>query len=747
MTAATANTDYVTPSGSISGNAGSATKLADFNIGNADLNTLKGATYWNRIGYSGGGNSCANKPANVNAFGLLIFRAAAGWTFQMLFRQDNNYVYARRGDDANGWQAWYQIYPTTNISGNAGTATKLKTARTFPAVNLAGTGTASFDGSADPTAVGVSGTLPVSHGGTGAATASAALTALGGVPTTRKVNGKALSADVTLGAGDIKFTDGQTFQQKLDAGTLKGDKGDKGNAGSQGAAGPNTVSTSTGTNITGLLKGNGSKVAAAVANKDYLAVDSPSFTGNLTGKTSCSDADVNTTLETMNLPSDNGLSVSTLSVAANGKNGTAKASSSVGLAIMAGGGMGRTAITVVGDNGTAASKSTLIIDTTAGSDPEIGVQNGTSNTKYLKLGAKSDGVLLNGLSAPVSDTDAATKKYVDSSYVRAGQVSGSEAGVCATAEGNQTTASGYSAHAEGEQTTADGAGPSHAEGYLTTATASGPFIAAHAEGNRTIATGGFSHAEGLGTKASADASHAGGRYTIASANSQTAIGKYNVEEKSEANALFIIGNGTSDTARSNALRVTGSGAVYAKAAYNSSGADYAEMFEWQDGNPDGEDRVGLFAVLDGEKIRLAEAGDEDILGVISGEPSVTGDMYGDQWKGMYLTDVYGRAVWETVTVPAVTDGNGGVIVPEHEETRLKLNPDYDPSKPYVSRAERREWDCVGLLGKLVMRDDGTAVVNGYVGPGAGGVATRSEAKTAFRVMARLDETHIRVLIR
>lgn len=170
------------------GTAAAATKLADFNINNADLNTLKGSAYWNRIGYAVGGNSCANKPTGVNAFGLLIFRAAQGWTFQLLFRQDTNYVYARRGDDANGWQAWYQIYPAsvTNITGNAGTADKLKTARTFPAVNLAGTATASFDGSADPTALGVSGTLPIAHGGTGATSAAAALTNLGGLSATPK---------------------------------------------------------------------------------------------------------------------------------------------------------------------------------------------------------------------------------------------------------------------------------------------------------------------------------------------------------------------------------------------------------------------------------------------------------------------------------------------------------------------------------------------------------------------------------
>lgn len=53
----------------------------------------------------------------------------------------------------------------TSVSGNAGTATKLATARTIR-TNLASTSTASFDGSANVTP-GVTGTLAIGNGGTG----------------------------------------------------------------------------------------------------------------------------------------------------------------------------------------------------------------------------------------------------------------------------------------------------------------------------------------------------------------------------------------------------------------------------------------------------------------------------------------------------------------------------------------------------------------------------------------------------
>ena len=51
-----------------------------------------------------------------------------------------------------------------------------------------------------------------------------------------------------------------------------------------------------------------------------------------------------------------------------------------------------------------------------------------------------------------------------------------------------------------------------------------------------------------------------------------------------------------------------------------------------------------------------------------------------------------------------------------------------------------------MMGKLVAVDDGTCQVNGWCAVGEGGKATHSDARTRYRVMARLDETHIRVLI-
>lgn len=119
--------------------------------------------------------------------------------------------------------------------------------------------------------------------------------------------------------------------------------------------------------------------------------------------------------------------------------------------------------------------------------------------------------------------------------------------IAAHAEGKDTIASSIAAHSEGNGTAARGIG-SHAEGGGTAATGS----SAHAEGNETTASGDRSHAEGWKTTASGEVSHAGGYYTIASADYQFAIGKYN---KESTDAAVIVGNGTSTTARSNALEL------------------------------------------------------------------------------------------------------------------------------------------------------------------------------------------------
>lgn len=269
------------------------------------------------------------------------------------------------------------------------------------------------------------------------------------------------------------------------------------------------------------------------------------------------------------------------------------------------------------------------------------------------------------------------------------------------------------------------------------------------------------------------------------------------------------------------FRLSGDGNGTCDGSWTGGGADYAEFFEWADGNPLSEVRTGLPVVLEGDKIRPALDGEQPI-GVISANPSVVGDGDIDRWKGKYLRDDFGAYIWEefealswaetvtdtetvkeqavelqersrevvsvsdgkavrrviTETVPVplfdefplfdeagdpvteqvlvgmsepVLDDDGnkvepaqpvyearqavhleprmvevqretsrevqhsyaadevpeGLTVPDDaERTTLKrrtVNPAYDPAQEYTPRAERKEWDTVGLMGKLRLR--------------------------------------------
>ena len=179
-------------------------------------------------------------------------------------------------------------------------------------------------------------------------------------------------------------------------------------------------------------------------------------------------------------------------------------------------------------------------------------------------------------------------------------------------------------------------------------------------------------------------------------------------------------------------------------------SDYAEYFEWADGNSSNEDRRGITVILDGEKIRPATDGDDvsKIIGVVSALPAVVGDSAWSEWQLAHQKDAYGSwvtedkeyLVWNKFGTFIDTDGvkksnpqpdindynmdsEYQVLVTDIEAEKAKgnvpqaaidqnlrvtrpsrtKNPDYDPSRDYVPRSQRREWDAIGLVGKLVVR--------------------------------------------
>ena len=221
-------------------------------------------------------------------------------------------------------------------------------------------------------------------------------------------------------------------------------------------------------------------------------------------------------------------------------------------------------------------------------------------------------------------------------------------------------------------------------------------------------------------------------------NYNVVVGKFNAAlTGSELNAqygdAFAVGNGTSNTSRSNAFRVDMQGEVYCGGTYNTGGADFAEMYEWLDGNPNNEERRGRFVTLDGDKIRFATENDP-VFGITSAAPCFVGNNH-DEWYGRYERDVFGAIIYEKVMMGA----EDGKLIEVYQK---KENPDYRP-EAYIPRSERKEWAFVGQLGQIVVCDDGTCQANGYCEVTEDGYAKASEE--GWRVLKRMDENHVMVL--
>lgn len=200
----------------------------------------------------------------------------------------------------------------------------------------------------------------------------------------------------------------------------------------------------------------------------------------------------------------------------------------------------------------------------------------------------------------------------------------------------------------------------------------------------------------------------------------------------------------SNTYRIKTIYANGDGGFYAE-KYYTNGSDFAEYFEWLDGNPNNEDRCGLLVTLEGECIRPANA-DDECIGAITGSASYIGNAYDSEWQGKYLTDVYGRPLTKEVQVPAQVDAiTGEVVQAAYTTQEYVINPEYNPMTSYISRTERREWAVVGLTGQVVVRDDGTCVVGSHLAPLSNGIGTISDK--GYKVMKRIDANHVKILIK
>jgi hypothetical protein len=150
----------------------------------------------------------------------------------------------------------------------------------------------------------------------------------------------------------------------------------------------------------------------------------------------------------------------------------------------------------------------------------------------------------------------------------------------------------------------------------------------------------------------------------------------------------------------NALANRPAGVTDATNTVISPNADYAEVGEWADGNPTGEDRLGYFvaiaAVGDNTiKIRKATSAD-DVRGVSVYNPAFSGNASKDKY------------------------GEDGDLLPRY--------------------------NYIGVMGIVKVIDNGLCSVNGRCMPGDDGTAIPSDNNMGYGVLERVDEDHVLIAV-
>ena len=207
----------------------------------------------------------------------------------------------------------------------------------------------------------------------------------------------------------------------------------------------------------------------------------------------------------------------------------------------------------------------------------------------------------------------------------------------------------------------------------------------------------------------------------------------------------------------------------------ATGADYGEYFEWEDGNPQAEDRRGYFVTFsDGnpDKIRVAKHR-EYVLGIVTGNSSVVGNAAELAWNGAVEKDKFNqhiteynrvadlqRAVKELDVNPAGKNEQqleqilrehgaawGDFNDPQRPRMKsLKTSALYDPGQKYIPRSRRAAWTCIGLLGQIAVLEErpGTCLPGKFAEVGESGKARSGQT---YRVIRRLSPDTVLILFR
>ena len=161
---------------------------------------------------------------------------------------------------------------------------------------------------------------------------------------------------------------------------------------------------------------------------------------------------------------------------------------------------------------------------------------------------------------------------------------------------------------------------------------------------------------------------------------------------------LLINNGGTGATTAAQARIN-LGIETADGTVSSGNAVYAEVGEWIDDNPDGEDRIGYFVCVDnntpGVTMRKATA-DDDVRGVTVAAPAFSGNCSSGKF-----------------------DSDGNLLA---------------------------KYSFVAVMGMVSVIDNGTCTVNGRCMPNANSTASPVDGDYGYQVIERIDDTHILIAV-
>lgn len=193
---------------------------------------------------------------------------------------------------------------------------------------------------------------------------------------------------------------------------------------------------------------------------------------------------------------------------------------------------------------------------------------------------------------------------------------------------------------------------------------------------------------------------------------------------SDAWQALSVSADTGTASQTQLAQITGTGDFYSNSSYYSNHSGYAEYFEWADGNPRNEERVGLTVAINSNGKLIAACEGNPPVGVVVPHAAVMGNSAWNHWHRKYNVDRFGRqrthkyevAEWlenETTTLHSIYRSSlpADAALPDNavvyqtdsagnDLAGAAISKAFDAEREYKNRSHRNTWAAVCLLGTV-----------------------------------------------